>query len=64
MKDAKAIKGETKQAIGDKAHGAPIDNVLIAMFYTERHSIDKERVKRVSEYLNGRVAGTLPSKLI
>lgn len=64
QQDAAELKQDIIREVGPSANGARIDHVLIAMFHKNRHLIDKEKVKTLSEYLNGRMVGTLPSKVV
>jgi hypothetical protein len=60
MKEAKQLKRTMKEELKEK----PINNVTIAMFSTVKDSVDKERLKELSEYLNGRVPETYPQRIV
>ena len=44
--------------------GQPVNSVIIMMFSKFKDTVDKDEVKRLSEYLNGRMVNTYTNRLV
>ena len=64
IKEAKQLKAQLTSEMEAYKPGTPIDQITIMMYSKLKDGVDKEQIKTLSEYMNGRFAGTHTNKVI